>query len=58
MLVNQAKIYRRCGKPVDAHVGIKSKVSAGGVFTIQCFDKDGVLKMGSDQGIIWLSTSD
>jgi len=44
MLVNQAKIYRRCGKPVDAHVGIKSKVSAGGVFTIQCFDKDGVLK--------------
>ena len=44
MLVNQAKSTDAVASQLTRTLESKDKVSAGGVFTIQCFDKDGVLK--------------
>jgi len=44
MLTNQAKSTDVVASQLTRTLNASSKASAGGVFTIQCFDKEGNLK--------------
>lgn len=44
MLVSKAKAGDVLGASVSTQAGAENKVRAGGVFAVQCFDKDGNLK--------------
>jgi hypothetical protein len=44
MLMNQAVSNDKINATFVAHNGLTSRMAAGGVYTVQCFDKDGKLK--------------